>query len=603
MLKALPKRIDGITRQVENGNFTLGFFTLQESKEEVLSKIDFLGILLLSFSILSIMFAINNLGQGSLLNASVLGLLLLGVAIFAALIVVEKRSEQKQQIDPILPYSLLRKTTYSVTMIMALLSGTFIGAIIFIPSFAEQILGIPAAKSGYWMTPLALASGIGAGGGGYFVDKQGPVRTLIMSGIISIIGFGGLSLFTDTKVTFIIFSVIAGIGFGFVLGAPLTVLTSNAAGTQKGSALGTLSVARQIGLTISPTVFGAMIQRGFSQIGDIIPEKLQEHGVDPAAMPPGSMESIEGTNYSDIQSAIAKIPSTDVQDALREAFSVAAHRAYEPIYMTTAIAAVLLILLAVLFRKKFRADAAEDAAREAEAQSGRFNPIQSIQKKRSHRRTLLSIQSINPSAASYTRRPSRRRRRLPRRRGSAGSPAIPVPLSSPSHTASNCSPGSQSMRARMVSLVISDLNMPAIPKMSMTGMPMMLVSMTVRESRPSSVPMERKVMRPRKMLTAAIGKEGTVNPARKTQAMMISTVAVPLSRLLPTRISTVLAGDRSSPRKVFFSFSSATIAAWTNAPAMTSAKLIVKAASAALLSPIRPNTAASTSGKESVMST
>lgn len=346
----------------------LGFFTLQESKEEVLSKIDFLGILLLSFSILSIMFAINNLGQGSLLNASVLGLLLLGVAIFAALIIVEKRSEQKQQIDPILPYSLLRKTTYSVTMIMALLSGTFIGAIIFIPSFAEQILGIPAAKSGYWMTPLALASGIGAGGGGYFVDKQGPVRTLIMSGIISIIGFGGLSLFTDTKVTFIIFSVIAGIGFGFVLGAPLTVLTSNAAGTQKGSALGTLSVARQIGLTISPTVFGAMIQRGFSQIGDIIPEKLQEHGVDPAAMPPGSMESIEGTNYSDIQSAIAKIPSTDVQDALREAFSVAAHRAYEPIYMTTAIAAVLLIILVVLFRKKFRADAAEDAAREAEAE-------------------------------------------------------------------------------------------------------------------------------------------------------------------------------------------------------------------------------------------
>src|SRR5699024_8995593 len=166
-------------------------------------------------------------------------------------------------------------------MIMAFLSGTFIGSVIFIPSFAEQILGIPAAKSGYWMTPLALASGIGAGGGGFFVDKQGPVRTLILSGIIAIIGFGGLALFVDTKMLFLIFSVIAGIGCGFVLGAPLTVLTANAAGSQKGSAIGTLSVARQIGLTISPTIFGAFIQRGFSSLGERIPEKLQEHGIDP----------------------------------------------------------------------------------------------------------------------------------------------------------------------------------------------------------------------------------------------------------------------------------------------------------------------------------
>src|SRR5699024_1811731 len=153
---------------------------------------------------------------------------------------------------------------------MALLSGVFIGSVIFIPSFAEQILGIPAAKSGYWMTPLALASGIGAGGGGYFVDKQGPVRTLIVSGLIAIIGFGGIAFFADTKVLFIIFTIIAGIGFGFLLGAPLTVLTANAAGKQKGSAIGTLSVARQIGLTIAPTIFGTFIQRGFSQLGTLI---------------------------------------------------------------------------------------------------------------------------------------------------------------------------------------------------------------------------------------------------------------------------------------------------------------------------------------------
>jgi len=84
-----------------------GFFYMQETKDKVMAKIDFLGISLLSFSILSIMFAINNLGSGRLLESfldwSVLGLLLLGVLIFAVLIFVEKRNETIN-IDPILPY-------------------------------------------------------------------------------------------------------------------------------------------------------------------------------------------------------------------------------------------------------------------------------------------------------------------------------------------------------------------------------------------------------------------------------------------------------------------------------------------------------------------
>ncbi|WP_082023247.1 MFS transporter [Sporosarcina koreensis] len=350
-----------------------GIFSLHETKSYVMSKIDFLGISLLSFSILSIMFAVNNIGQGGSFTEdaakwSVLGLLLLGIAVFAVLIYVEKRNERGDAIDPILPYSLLRKPTYAMTMVMGLLSGTFIGAIIFIPSFAQQILGISAAKSGYWMTPLALASGIGAGGGGYFVDKKGPLKTLIFAGLIGIIGFGGLGLFTETKLTFIIFSVIAGIGFGFVLGAPLTVLTSNAAGTQKGSAIGTLSVARQIGLTISPTIFAVFIQNGFSKIGDLIPQKLKEHGVNPADMPAGSMEQIQGGSYGDLQSKIDKIPSPDVRDAIQEAFQQAAHQAYEPIYITTAVMALLIIVITVLFSRQYKQDAADSERLEAEEQ-------------------------------------------------------------------------------------------------------------------------------------------------------------------------------------------------------------------------------------------
>ena len=175
-----------------------GLKALEETKVNVLSKIDFFGITLLSLSILAIMFAVNSLGHGaglaeSFFSFGVLGLIFAGIILFAVLLLLEKRREAGEKVDPILPFSLLSKPTYAMTMVLALFSGTFIGAVIFIPSFAEQILGIEAAKSGYWMTPLALASGIGAGGGGRFVDKRGPVQTIIFAGVISFIGFMGLA--------------------------------------------------------------------------------------------------------------------------------------------------------------------------------------------------------------------------------------------------------------------------------------------------------------------------------------------------------------------------------------------------------------------------
>jgi len=126
-----------------------GSLILKETKEHVTSKTDYLGITLLSFTILSLMFAINNVGTGNILQSlfdwTVFGLLILGVILFASLLFVEKRNETAN-VDSILPYELLKKTSFSMTLIMGLISGTLIGAVIFIPSFVEQILGISAAK-------------------------------------------------------------------------------------------------------------------------------------------------------------------------------------------------------------------------------------------------------------------------------------------------------------------------------------------------------------------------------------------------------------------------------------------------------------------------
>ena len=107
---------------------------------------------------------------------------------YGILILVEYKSEATD-IDAFLPFYLLKKPAFSVVLIMGVLSGMLIGSIIFIPSFVENVLHVKAENSGYWMTPLALASGVGASMGGKIVDKKGPIFALVIASIISIIGY------------------------------------------------------------------------------------------------------------------------------------------------------------------------------------------------------------------------------------------------------------------------------------------------------------------------------------------------------------------------------------------------------------------------------
>lgn len=145
-----------------------------------------------------------------------------------------------------------------------------LGGSYFYPIICRAVFGCPCRKSrllddtacvGFRNRRLAWRSAY---------RQKGPVKTVILSGIISCAGFALFPLWVTEKWEFVIASVVAGIGFGFLLGAPLNVLVSEAAKTNKGTALGTLSLVRQIGLTLAPTLYAGFITAGFDQIGDEI---------------------------------------------------------------------------------------------------------------------------------------------------------------------------------------------------------------------------------------------------------------------------------------------------------------------------------------------
>src|SRR5699024_10235397 len=191
---------------------------MPETKEQSARALDLSGTIYLSLGIVAMMFGITNIDSSefvaSLASVTVLPYLLAGIIFIFFFLNHEKRLE-KSGGDPIIAYSLLRNRSFQLTLLLGFLSGGFLASIIFVPSYVQQALQVPAESAGFWLTPLALASGIGAGLGGFLTDRIGAVKTIIVSGFIGLSGFLLFFSFVDNLWMFAAASVLAGVGLGF----------------------------------------------------------------------------------------------------------------------------------------------------------------------------------------------------------------------------------------------------------------------------------------------------------------------------------------------------------------------------------------------------
>jgi len=348
----------------------LGYYKIQETKEPSVGKLDLLGTILLSLAVLSIMYGLTNIEGTSLLESlatpEVYGYLIAGIALFAGLIVYN-RSLEKRNGDPILPVSLFVRPTYLLTLLIGALSGALLAGMIYIPSFSEQVLGIAAEYSGYWMTPLALASGVGAAFGGALVDKKGPVFAVFVSGFITAIGFMLFPTWIDVKWQFVISSCIAGLGIGILLGAPLNILATERLEKDKGSALAGLSLARQIGMTIAPTIYAGFIVRGFNQIpslfqsnfSNILQKKMEDTDLSPEAMQEfqqvvSTMSANGSSSDMDYSNLLEQIQDPTLKDIIQSSVDqitlIAAQDGYGGLFYSTVVIAVIVVLLAIILK-------------------------------------------------------------------------------------------------------------------------------------------------------------------------------------------------------------------------------------------------------------
>lgn len=323
-----------------------GIKWIDETKNPETKPLDLLGSILLSFAIFSLMYALTNLEGAHLLTSlatpSVFLWLALSFLTFALLVKLEK-SNQTKDVDSILNYDLLANKQFLLTLLMGLLSGMLIAIFVYIPSYVEHHLGVPANQAGVWMSGIGLASIVGAGMGGMLVDKLGAVKTVVVASLLSSLGFFSLAFFSHSLGWFLVCSSVTGLGFGMLMGAPLSVLASKAAGKEKGSALGMLSVSRQVGLTIAPIVYASLIQTGFNQL----PSKLLQVS-DTSAV----QQVLENNTTENMLLALLKLPDASLKESLMTVFKEVAGQAYGHMFILSGCISVVILLAAFSLGKK-----------------------------------------------------------------------------------------------------------------------------------------------------------------------------------------------------------------------------------------------------------
>ncbi|WP_282943573.1 MFS transporter [Paenibacillus sp. RC67] len=322
----------------------MGGKTIKEEQERVHTRLDIPGILVLSCASLSLMYGLTQLKGAS---ASFLLFIVIGAALLALFIYIEKHAGAKG-IEPVLPIELLKNRTYRWTLLLAACSGAILASVIFIPSYVEQFLGIDSKMAGYWFTPLAIASGIGAGGGGALIDRKGPTFSLTISCLLAILGFVLFPIWVTTTWQMVIASSLVGIGFGSMLGAPINILATENSKDNKGVALAGASLLRQMGMTIAPTIYAGFLTRSFEQFGNDLQSNAQKAGIQ---LQPGSMSQLPQTmDAATLKNAISQIPVPQIRELVQQTLHETVGRGFNGLFLSAMTVAIIMLASVFIVR-------------------------------------------------------------------------------------------------------------------------------------------------------------------------------------------------------------------------------------------------------------
>lgn len=214
------------------------------------THLDWTGALVLMFGSLSLLLGASR--EIPLLTIP------LGLALFAAFVVIEQRAK-----DPVLPLSMLRgRTVLVATISSSLLGATMMGTLMYIPLFGQGVLGLAPADAGAAIAPMLVGWPIASAITSRMLTRIGFRAPVLLGSLIiavSLVVFAYIAGHDPSLRSIQLIMTIYGLGMGFANTALLIAVQSAVDWGQRGVATATTMFSRSMGGALGAGGLGAVL--------------------------------------------------------------------------------------------------------------------------------------------------------------------------------------------------------------------------------------------------------------------------------------------------------------------------------------------------------
>lgn len=277
--------------------------------------------------------------------------------------------------DPILHFEIFRDRVISLSLLtMFVLGSVFLSAVVFLPLFLVNVVGVSATRAGVTMMPLTLAVVVASVASGQLVSHIGRYRVILLSSLaILAAGFAVLGFTltpTTSQASITLQMIVIGLGIGPSL--PLyTLIAQNVAvdaqlGVVTAASMFARSLGQVIGVALLGTIFAAGLQhqvqrrvgtavadappvvrdavRGGMSAGQAGGEGAAAVAFDTAAVK-GRVRQVLAAGNVGIGAPATAASALAAVDRVAEAFRVAFTKAIAALYMVSMAATLLAFVL------------------------------------------------------------------------------------------------------------------------------------------------------------------------------------------------------------------------------------------------------------------
>jgi EmrB/QacA subfamily drug resistance transporter len=222
-------------------------------------KVDAPGAVLLAVSLSSLLFVVVGIGaRGALLDADIAIPLVAGAVATVGLV-----AQQRHAVSPFLPRDLVGDRMVRLASATAFAAGAaFFTGMIYIPLFAQRVLGASATGGGLVLGPFMIASFAASIWSSNRITSTGRYRWAIVAGpLVAAVGFGLLAALGEQSSLWMtaLASTGLGAGTGLLLWNLVFVVQNSVPPRDVGAGTGLVQLFRSTGGTIAVAVAGAIV--------------------------------------------------------------------------------------------------------------------------------------------------------------------------------------------------------------------------------------------------------------------------------------------------------------------------------------------------------